>query len=187
MAYLCEWDGDEPVSTRALVGVEHTDGTLLARHVHLDGYPTAMVPVLAAVVHGVYGGDQSAAVAALTATHWSSLHHPDALAVPQAGLGEPSGNRGEPHRVPLGRPFAGDHEWAYLFFGDRLRVYLLVHRPRHRLAFVGWASWTVAALPHIAEQDLWRIQNNGYHARRVASWYLDLHHIDKYKDETGRW
>lgn len=175
------------VSTRALVGVEALAGSWLARAVHLDGYPTAMVPCLATVVHTVYGGDQAAAVTAVTATHWSSLHHPEVMATPQAGLGELSPNTAAAFGGRLDKPFAGDQEWAYLFFGDRLRVYLLVTRPRYRRAFVPWASWAVAALPHIGEQDLKRIQAQGQHAQRVASCCLDLRHIDRYKDETGRW
>ncbi|MFI5493599.1 hypothetical protein [Actinoplanes sp. NPDC051859] len=155
------------MSTRALIGTEHPSGRYLARRIHHDGYPRAVVPSLTAIVHHVHGGDLTAAVAALTATHWSGLRHPAALTGPGNAIGTPSEFPDPPLAGCLADEHRGDQEWAYLISGHRIHGYLLVPRPRYRLAFVAIHCWHVHELPAITDAELAAVQRAGYARRRT--------------------
>ncbi|MEV4705491.1 hypothetical protein [Actinoplanes sp. NPDC049316] len=158
------------MTTRALIGTEAPGGRYLARRVHADGYPQAILPVLCAVVHQVHGGDLTAAVNALTATHWSSLRHPAALTGPGVAIGTPSDINGVAHAGRLDEAYAGDQEWAYLFAGHRIHGYVLVHRPGYRLAYVALHCWYVHDLPTVSDAELRAVQQSGYLRRRTETY-----------------
>ncbi|MFG3602598.1 hypothetical protein [Micromonospora chersina] len=155
---------------RALVGTEGADGTYLARHVQHDGCPTMVVPALSVLLHDVCGHNPAAAMTTLLHCDWSRLY-----AVPGTGpsghmVGVPS--EGYPPQVGrIAEAPAGDREWAYLFGGHRLHVYLGVFPERGPKRWQAWACWSLHELPSLTPLDLLEVQKAGYAAQWRASDY----------------
>jgi hypothetical protein len=154
---------------RALVGVEDVGGTYRARHIHYDGCPTVVVPALTALVHNVFDHNQDLAVDHLLRTDWRRLY-----ALPGTGMtgelvGVPIQSGPEPRTGQIGAASAGDREWAYLFGGHRLHVYLGLWPERGGKQWAPWACWSVNELPDVGQLELLDVQKAGAWAAWRAS------------------
>ncbi|MBM0229553.1 hypothetical protein, partial [Micromonospora sp. ATA51] len=130
-----------------------------------------VVPALSVLVHEVCGHSPAAAVAMLLRNDWSRLY-----AVPGTGptghmVGVPSDSVYPPQGGLIASAPAGDREWAYLFGGHRLHVYLGVFPERGAKRWQAWACWSLAELPSLTQIDLLEVQKAGYAAQWRASDY----------------
>lgn len=145
---------------RALVGTEGADGTYQARHVHHDACPTVVVPALSVLVHDELNHDPAAAVERLMRNDWRRLY---ALSGCSQLIGIPTDDEpGEPLTGRIDASAADDREWAYLFGGHRLHVYLGVPVAPFLRKWEAWACWSVAELPLVPMTELLDVQRSGY-------------------------
>ncbi|TDB80941.1 hypothetical protein [Micromonospora sp. KC721] len=154
---------------RALIGTEGAGGFYRARHVQHDACPTMIVPALSVLVHDLMGHDVRAAVDELLRSDWSRLY-----AVPGTGtaghlVGVLSHGGPEPEAGHLATANAGDREWAYLFGGNRLQVYLGVFPEVGPKRWQPWASWSVHELPTLPLDEVLTVQKAGYSTQWRAS------------------
>ena len=147
---------------RALLGVEAAGGTYRARYVHYDGCPTVIVPALTALVHNVLDHDQAAAVDHLLRSDWRSLYALPGTGVVGEVVGVPIPCAPEPETGRVGATTPGDREWAYLFGGHRLHVYLAVWPERGDKQWQPWACWSVNELPSLSMTELLDVQKRGF-------------------------
>jgi hypothetical protein len=146
-----------------------------------------MVPTLSSIVHVAHRGDTAAAMAALLRTDWSHLRcfeQPDA----HTDVGQPS-------EMPAAAPFTADltarprycdRDWAYLFRGDELHVYLFGALPNHRKELLPWASWPVAQLPSVTAADLRSVQTRGEFRRQDTQFWAGVEDRIREITTTGR-
>lgn len=153
---------------RALVGVEDADGTFRARPVHYHGCPTLLVPVLAVLVHHTCHHDLAAAVDWLLANDWRDLHVRQGDDTAEAE-GTPSDCSGESEYGRITEYPAWDREWAYLFCGSWLHVYLSVFPETGAKHWQPWAAWPVDQLPEVGMPELLDVQGRGYRAQWRAA------------------
>ncbi|BCJ61598.1 hypothetical protein Jiend_50200 [Micromonospora endophytica] len=161
---------------RALVGTEGADGFYQARHVQHDACPTMIVPALSVLVHDLMAHDVQAAVDELMRTDWSRLYTLPGTGDAGPLVGVPSPNDEEPLRGHIATENAYDREWAYLFGGHRLHVYLGVLPERGPKRWRSWACWSVHELPTLPLDEVLSVQKAGYSAQwRAADFrmYMD--------------
>ncbi len=144
---------------RALIGIEKADGTYEARPVHYDGCPTAIVPALSVLVHEELNHDLAAAVARLLENSWRRVY---ALPGFTQMIGVPDDEPGDLETGRIDATGADDREWAYLFGGHRLHVYLGVPTAPFVRKWVPWACWSVSELPLVPGLELLDVQRAGY-------------------------
>ena len=165
---------------RALLGVEDAGGTYRARPVHYDGCPTVIVPALTRLVHDVHEHDQAAAVEHLLQNDWRWLY-----LLPRGGkglTGEIVGVRSDESRPAetgeIATARAGDREWAYLFGGHRLHVYLSVAALKPFTGrWVPWACWSVHELPSLSIKELLDVQRQGYSRQWSVSRQMEVERV----------
>jgi hypothetical protein len=160
------------VGLRALIGVEDVGGRYKARRVHYDGCPDVIVPALTHLVTQVCGGREQMALNELLSCDWTRIHlHTGTGARPARLALQPSPNLAfypaEIAAVADGR--VGDKEWAYLFGGRRLHIYLGVQLLDGGTAWEPWACWPVTDLPHLPRTELLDVQKSGYARQREMS------------------
>lgn len=150
---------------RALVGVEDADGAYRARSVHYDGCPTAVVPALTVLVHEELDHDLAAAVERLMQSDWRRLY-----ALPDCPhmIGVPFDEPREPLTGRIDATGAFDREWAYLFGGHRLHIYLGVPTAPFVRRWEPWACWSVSELPLVTGVELLDVQRAGYRRQWLA-------------------
>ncbi|MBL6280154.1 hypothetical protein JMF97_28730 [Micromonospora fiedleri] len=154
---------------RALIGTEGAGGFYRARHVQHDACPTMIVPALSALVHDLMGHDAQAAVAELMRSDWSRLYALPGTGVAGHLVGVPSPNDGEPLCGHIATANAGDREWAYLFGGHRLHVYLGVFPEVGPKRWQPWACWSVNELPTVRLDEVLTVQRRGYSTQWLAA------------------
>ncbi|NLU77780.1 hypothetical protein HCA58_05090 [Micromonospora sp. HNM0581] len=156
---------------RALVGTEGAGGFYQARHVQHDACPTMVVPALSALVHELSGHNVQAAVDELLRSDWSRLYALPGTGIAGHLVGVPSPADGEPLRGHITTENAGDREWAYLFGGHRLHVYLGVFPEVGPKRWRPWACWSVHELPSLRLDEVLTVQKAGYSTQWRAADY----------------
>ncbi|MGI5151370.1 hypothetical protein ACQEVC_34240 [Plantactinospora sp. CA-294935] len=146
---------------RALLGVEDVGGTYRARHVHYDGSPDVIVPALTALVHNVLDHDRAAAADHLLRTNWRRLYALPGTGVTGELVGTPIESGPEPETGQIGVTSPGDREWAYLFGGHRLHVYLGLWPETGQKQWEPWACWSVNELPDVSRVELLDVRKSG--------------------------
>ncbi|SCG15522.1 hypothetical protein GA0070610_1756 [Micromonospora echinofusca] len=159
---------------RALIGTERADGSYEARHVHYDAVPTVIVPALSALVHDELHHDLPAAVERLMQTDWRRIY---ALPGCRQMIGIPLDEPGERLTGQVDATAADDREWAYLFGGHRLHVYLGVPTAPFVRKWEPWACWSVDELPLVPLTELLDVQRSGNRRQWLAG--------DRLKFETA--
>src|SRR5690349_15197948 len=156
---------EEIVGLRALIGVEDADGRYRARSVHYDGCPDVIVPALTHLVWQVCGGQERLALNELLGCDWSRIYlHTRVGNRPAKVTLNPSPNLAyyPPEVAAVADGQVADREWAYLFGGRRLHVYLGVRQLDGAKAWEPWACWPVTDLPHVPRAEMLDVQKRGY-------------------------
>lgn len=157
---------------RALIGVEHADGSYKARRVHYDGCPDVIVPALAHLVFQVCGGQEQVALRELLSCDWTRIYLHTAFGARPATVAlnsSPNLAFYPPEVATVAEGRVGDREWAYLFGGRRLHVYLAVYRLDGGKAWEPWACWPVTDLPRLPRAEVLDVQKRGYRRQSETS------------------